>query len=145
MGSQGDNDVCFLSARELALRIRMRELSAREVMAAFLCQIERINPKINAIVAKLDDEKCLALADEADRRLARGESVGSLHGLPFAFKDLVAAVGFPMTRGSMIFKDFMPAEDSVLVERLKHAGMIPIGKTNVSRSEERRVGKECRL
>ena len=83
-------------------------ISAREVMAAFLRQIARLNPKINAIVAKSTDEKCLALADEADRRIARGDDVGPLHGLPFAFKDLDPAVGFPMTRGSLIFKDFMP-------------------------------------
>jgi amidase len=125
-------DICFLSARELAHLIATRELSAREVMAAFLGQISRVNPKINAIVAKLDDDKCLALASEADRRLALGEQVGPLHGLPFAFKDLDPAVGFPMTRGSPIFKDFMPGEDSVLVERLRLAGVIPIGKTNVS-------------
>jgi amidase len=121
-----------MSACELAQVIRARGISAREVMTAFLAQIERVNPKINAIVAKLPDDKCLVLADEADRRLARGDDVGPLHGLPFAFKDLDAAVGFPLTRGSPIFKDFMPAEDSVLVERLKHAGVIPIGKTNVS-------------
>jgi amidase len=121
-----------MSGRELAGLIRTRSISAREVMAAFLRQIERVNPKINAIVAKLDDDKCLALADDADRRLARGDEVGLLHGLPFAFKDLDPAVGFPMTRGSKIFKDFMPGEDSVLVERLKGAGVIPIGKTNVS-------------
>src|SRR5262245_29787057 len=121
-----------MSARELAQRMRTREISAREVMSAFLRQIERINPKINAIVAKLDDDKCLALADEADRRLSRGDVVGALHGLPFAFKDLDPAVGFPLTRGSRFFKDFMPAEDSVLVERLKNGGVIPIGKTNVS-------------
>ncbi|MSP37125.1 MAG: amidase [Deltaproteobacteria bacterium] len=124
--------LCFTSARELAASIRARAVSAREVMAAFLDQIARVNPKINAIVAKLDDEKCLALADEADRRLSRGDDVGPLHGLPFAFKDIDPAVGFPMTRGSAIFKDFMPSEDSVLVERLRRAGVIPIGKTNVS-------------
>lgn len=121
-----------MGARELAKSIRVRDLSAREVMSAFLEQIERVNPRINAIVAKLEDEKCLALADEADRRLARGDDVGPLYGLPFAFKDLDPAVGFPLTRGSRIFKDFIPVEDSVLVERLKHAGVIPIGKTNVS-------------
>jgi amidase len=121
-----------MSACELAQLIRARSISAREVMTAFLRQIERINPRINAIVAKLDDDKCLALAEEADRRLARGEEVGLLHGLPFAFKDLDAAVGFPMTRGSSIFKNFMPSEDSVLVERLRCAGVLPIGKTNVS-------------
>jgi amidase len=126
------NEICFMSGRGLARLIRAREISAREVMAAFLAQIERVNPKINAIVAKLDDSQCLALADQVDRRLARGESVGVLHGLPFAFKDLDPAVGFPLTRGSRIFRDYMPAEDSILGERLKNAGVIPIGKTNVS-------------
>jgi len=121
-----------MSAARLAALIRARKVSVCEVMAVFLRQIERLNPKINAIVAKLDDDKCLALADDADRRLAHGDDVGPLHGLPFAFKDLDPAVGFPMTRGSKIFKDFMPGEDSVLVERLKRAGVIPIGKTNVS-------------
>ena len=125
-------ELCFTSARELTQLLRSRAVSAREVMAAFLAQIARLNPRINAIVAKLDDEKCLALADDADRRLSRGDEVGPLHGLPFAFKDLDAAVGFPMTRGSPIFEGFMPSEDSVLVERLRRAGVIPIGKTNVS-------------
>ena len=126
------SELSFMSARELAQLIRDRSISAREVMGAFLRQINRLNPKINAIVAKLGDDKCLALAQDADRRLDRGESVGPLHGLPFAFKDLDAAVGFPLTRGSTIFKNFMPVEDSVLVDRLRKAGVIPIGKTNVS-------------
>jgi amidase len=126
------NELCFTSGRRLAELIRGRALSAREVMGAFLRQIERVNPKINAIVAKLEDEKCLAHADQADQRLMGGEAVGPLHGLPFAFKDLDSAVGFPMTRGSTIFKDYMRREDSVLVERLRGAGVIPIGKTNVS-------------
>ena len=132
MNSGSDQEMCFMSARQLAALIRERKLSSHEVMSAFLRQISGINPKINAIVAKLDDEQCLALADDADQRLARGEEVGPLHGLPFAFKDLDPAVGFPMTRGSLIFKDFMPTEDSVLVERLRRAGVIAIGKTNVS-------------
>jgi len=132
MASLADTDLCFMSARELAQLIGARSISAREVMGEFLRQINRLNPKINAIVAKLDDEECLALADEADRRLARGEEFGALHGLPFAFKDSDPAVGFPLTRGSTIFRNFMPTEDSVLVERLRKAGVIPIGKTNVS-------------
>ena len=123
--------LCFASARELSRSIRAREVSAREVMVAHVAQIDRLNPTLNAIVARLDGEHCLALADEADRRIARGETVGPLHGLPFAFKDLEAAVGFPFTRGSPIFADEMPAEDTVLVRRLKRAGAIPIGKTNV--------------
>ena len=125
------DDLCFMSGRELALLIRARKLSAREVMAAHLKQIARVNPKINALVGMLDDDKCMALADDADRRLARNERVGPLHGLPFAFKDLEAAVGLPYTRGSLIFKGDMPKEDTVLVERLRAAGVVPIGKTNV--------------
>lgn len=123
--------LCFTGARQLAHLIRARRISAREVMLAHLEQIRKANPKINAIVARLDDERCLALADEADRRLARKERVGPLHGLPIAFKDYEPAVGFPWTRGSPIYKDFMPQEDSVLVERLRKAGALPIGKTNV--------------
>jgi amidase len=111
--------------------IRARQVSAREVMAAHLVPINRLNPGLNAIVARLDDDRCLALADEADRRLASGADAGPLHGLPIAFKDLEPAVGFPWTRGSPIFAHEMPVEDSVLVERLRRAGTIPIGKTNV--------------
>lgn len=125
------SDLCFMSARELHSLLRTRKLSAHELMAAYLQQINRVNPKINAIVAKLDDDKCLLMADEADRHLASGEKVGPLHGLPIAFKDTEAAIGFPFTRGSLIYKDYMPTEDTVLVERLRNAGAVPIGKTNV--------------
>jgi amidase len=124
-------DLCFTGGRELASLIRARKISARELMAAHLDRINRLNPTLNAIVAKLDDDQCLALADDADRRLARGDDVGPLHGLPWAFKDLEDAVGFPCTAGSPIFKDRMPAEDSALVAVLRRAGVIPIGKTNV--------------
>ncbi len=123
--------ICFASARELAASIRTRQVSAREVMSAHLAQIRRLNPLLNAIVAKLDDQSCLALADAADRELASGNPLGPLHGLPIAFKDMESAVGFPFTKGSPIFKDLLPAEDTVLVERLRRAGAIPIGKTNV--------------
>ena len=125
------DELCFLSAREQARLVRDREVSARELMAAYLDRIARINPQINAIVAKLDDERCLALADEADRSVGRGEIVGPLHGLPHAFKDFEPAAGFPFTMGSPIFRATMPKEDSVLVERLRKAGVVPIGKTNI--------------
>src|SRR5688572_5334409 len=125
------DELCFSSAVELARMIRSREVSAREVMAAHLARIERFNPRLNAIVAKLDDDACLDLADAADRRVANGERLPPLHGLPTAFKDLQAAVGFPHTRGSLVYKDALPAEDSVFIERLRGAGVIPIGKTNV--------------
>jgi amidase len=123
--------LCFASARELAKQIRSRQVSCREVMTAFLAQIARLNPRLNAIVAKLDDDQCLALADKADRAFSDGGPIGPLHGLPIAFKDLEPAVGFPQTKGSPIFRNFLPDADSVLVERIRRAGAIPIGKTNV--------------
>src|SRR5436190_1458248 len=83
-------ELCFMSARDLAGLIRLRKLSAREVMTAYLDQINRFNPTLNAIVARLDDERCIALADAADRRASQGETLGPLHGLPIAFKDLEA-------------------------------------------------------
>ena len=125
------SDLCFMDARKLAGLVRMHEVSSREVMTAYLAQINRLNPTLNAIVAKLPDEECLKLADDADRRFARGEKSGALHGLPIAFKDLQAVVGFPYTQGSPIFKDVFPTEDTVIVQRLRQAGAIPIGKTNV--------------
>ena len=125
------DDLCFKSARDLSQLIRNRKLSAREVMAAHLRQIARVNPMLNAIVAKLPDDQCLALADAADRQQARGEMLGPLHGLPIAIKDLDPAVGFPFTRGSPIFRNDMPKADSVVVERLRSAGALLIGKTNV--------------
>src|SRR4051812_14466129 len=127
----GDTGICHTSGRDLAALIRSRRISAREVMAAHLDRINRYNPTLNAIVAKLEDDVCLALADDADRALARGDDVGPLHGLPWCFKDLEDAVGFPCTAGSPIFRDRMPAEDSPLVALLRRAGVIPIGKTNV--------------
>jgi amidase len=120
-----------MSARELAGLIRTRQVSAREVMVAHLNQIDRFNPRLNAIVAKLPDEQCLALADQSDVIAASGRELGPLHGLPTAFKDLQPATGFPFTRGSPIFKNDVPVADSVLVERVRHAGAIAIGKTNV--------------
>jgi amidase len=124
-------DVRFASVRELSRQIQIRQLSSREVMSACLAQINRLNPALNAIVARLDDDRCLALADAADRATARGEAGGPLHGLPTAFKDLEPAAGFPFTRGSPIYKDLIATEDSVIVERIRRAGAIAIGKTNV--------------
>ena len=80
--------LCFTSARALAGLIARRKVSAREVMQAHLAQIARLNPQVNAIVAKLPDEACLALADAADARQTAGDPLGPLHGLPVAFKDL---------------------------------------------------------
>jgi len=125
------NEICFMTAVELAGKIRNRELSAREVMAAHLDQIERINPEVNAIVSMLAPEQALDLADQADARQAAGEVLGPLHGLPTAFKDLVDATGFPTSQGSPIFAGTMPKQDALMVERIRRAGALGIGKTNV--------------
>jgi len=124
-----DTHIYFLTATELAERIRARELSATEVMEAHLTQIERVNPRVNAIITLLP-ERAMEGAGAADEALARGEDVGPLHGLPIAHKDLVLTKGIRTTFGSRIFKDFVPEGDALIVERLKRAGAITIGKTN---------------
>src|ERR1043166_4344874 len=121
----------MVDGRQLAEMIRSRRVSAREVMAEHLGRIERHNPTLNAIVARVDPDRCLALADDADRTLASGHDVGPLHGLPWAFKDLEDAAGLMWTQGSPIFKDRVATTDSPLVALLKRAGVIAIGKTNV--------------
>ena len=123
-------EICFLTATELARRIRAKELSVREVMEAHLTQIECVNPKVNAIVTHSDPTEVMDQADAADAALARGEVVGPLHGLPIAHKDLVETKDLRTTYGSPIFKDFVPEHDALIVERLKKAGAITIGKTN---------------
>ena len=122
-------EICFMTATELSRRIRAKDLSAREVMEAFLTQIERVNPKVNAIVTLLP-EQGFEQADAADNALTRGEATAALHGLPIAHKDLFETRGIRTTFGSPIYKDFVPAEDALIVERLKKAGAITIGKTN---------------
>ena len=122
-------DICQLSATELARLIREKALSCREVLSAHLARIDAINPRVNAIVTLIAD-RAMDEARAADERLARGEPVGPLHGLPIAHKDLQATAGVRTTFGSPIFRDHIPSEDSPLVRRLKAAGAITIGKTN---------------
>jgi amidase len=121
--------ICFLRATELVRLVRAREMSAREVIEAHLAQIERLNPKVNAIVT-LTAEQAMDQAHAADDALARGEEVGPLVGLPVAHKDLLPTEGIRTTFGSLVFKDFVPDHDALIVERLKRAGAISVGKTN---------------
>src|SRR5271165_728278 len=121
--------LCFLSTVEMARLIRTKQLSAREALAEHLKHIERVNPKVNAIVT-LVPEMAAAAAAKADERQARGETLGPLHGLPAAHKDLVETRGIRTTFGSLLYKDYIPAEDDLVVERMHRAGAITIGKTN---------------
>ena len=126
-------ELCFLTATELARRIRAREVSCEEVMRAHIDQIGRLNPTVNAIVTFLP-EQALASARSADEALARQRApapeTAPLYGLPVAHKDLVLTKGIRTTFGSPLFRDFVPDADSLIVERLKAAGAITLGKTN---------------
>ncbi|MXY79944.1 MAG: amidase [Chloroflexi bacterium] len=119
----------FRSARDLADLVRRRELSAREVVEAHLAQIERVNPRVNAICT-LIPEQALADADDADAALAAGRPCGPLHGLPIVIKDLVSTAGIRTTFGSPIYADHVPDQDDLIVERLRAAGAIILGKSN---------------
>ena len=123
--------ICSLDSVELARRIRSGEVSCREVAAAFLDRIDAVNPAVNAIVSLRPRGEILAEADAADRHLASGGAAGPLFGLPVAIKDLAATKGLRTTWGSRIFADFVPDEDDFFVARMRAAGAIVIGKTNV--------------
>jgi amidase len=121
--------VCFMSAIEMARLIRTKKLSAREALAEHLKQIERVNPKVNAIVT-LVPEMAVADAAKADEMQARKEKLGPLHGLPVAHKDLLETRGVRTTFGSPLYRDYVPTEDDLVVDRMRRAGAIMIGKTN---------------
>jgi amidase len=122
--------VVFRSARTLAAQIASRELSAVEVMRAFLERIERLNGQVNAIVSLRPAGDLLAEASAVDRKLAAGEAVGPLLGLPMAIKDLSLTRGLRTTFGSTLYRNFVPTSDDLYVERVRRAGAIVIGKTN---------------
>jgi amidase len=120
-----------LDAHALSSAIHAREVSCVEVMQAYLARIHRINPRFNAIVNLADDDTLLAQAAQRDVELARGASRGWMHGMPQAIKDAANATGFPTTYGSVPLKDNVARVDGVMVERMKAAGCIVIGKTNM--------------
>ena len=118
------------SAVELSGLTRSGELSAVEVVQAHVAEIERLNPTVNAIV-DFQPERALAQAGRLDRAWRKDEHHGPLYGLPVAHKDLVPAAGFRFTQGSPIFRDRVAQQDHIVVERMKAAGAIALGKTNV--------------
>jgi amidase len=124
-------EICTWDADVLSGRIKARDVSCREVMEAFLGQIDRVNPELNAIIQRQLPDDLLAQADERDAQLARGEYMGWMHGMPQAIKDTALAKGIIAAQGSPILKDFVAPVDQIIVERAKAAGAIVIGKTNV--------------
>ena len=125
-----ENDIVLMDAAALSKAIHSRKISCVEVMGAYLDHIERVNPRVNAIVALQERGDLLMQARERDAQLGRGESMGVLHGFPHAVKDLQAVKGMRTTQGSAILKDFVPPLDGIMVQRLRDAGAIFIGKTN---------------
>ena len=124
------SELVWKTAVELAGLIRRGEVSAVEVLMACLEQIDAVNPQLNAIVTYLP-ERALELARRADEKQARGDKLGVLHGLPIAHKDLFETAGICTTMGSPAFSDYIPKSDDLIIARLKQAGCITLGKTNV--------------
>jgi amidase len=120
-----------MSATELAAVIRRREVSAREVIEAHLRRIDAVNPALNAIVIRLD-EQALAAADAADRAAGAGAGAPPLRGVPFTIKECFDLAGTPTTHGAKLWADAYPTQDAPDVARLKAAGAIPIGRTNLA-------------
>jgi amidase len=120
----------FRSATELAASIRRREVSSRELLEIYLSRIEKHNPALNAVVT-LDAERARTRAAEADAALARGESWGPLHGLPITVKDSFETAGVRTTSGSPTLSGHVPATDADAVKRLRGAGAVIFGKTNL--------------
>jgi amidase len=118
-------ELCFTPARQLARLLKARKISAVEVVRAFIARIERVNPKVNAIVTFLPEA-----ALKAAKVLDRSKSKPPLAGLPIAYKDLVPTKGVRTTFGSLVYENHVPHEDHLIVERLAAAGAILIGKTN---------------
>ncbi|WP_025137893.1 amidase [Achromobacter sp. DH1f] len=125
------NDIVAMPAHALSDAIRQRRVSCREVMSAYLQHIDAVNPQLNAIVARRDADELLREADERDAQLAAGQWLGWLHGLPQAPKDLTAVRGMVTSMGSLVYKDHVSPHDSILVERMRAAGAIFIGRSNV--------------
>ncbi|NMZ25644.1 amidase [Pseudomonas proteolytica] len=124
-------NIVELDAIALSQAIHARQVSCHDVMQAYLAQIARFNPSVNALVSLRDEEHVLAEAQACDRELDQGRSRGWMHGMPQAIKDLAATKGLRTTMGSPLFAEQVPAEDAIAVARVRASGAIIIGKSNV--------------
>src|SRR5213592_4065956 len=125
-----DSDIVFKSGQELASLIKTRQLSAVDVVRAYLTRIEALHPKVNAFITIAGDE-AIARARQVDKEIAAGKYRGPLHGLPYAPKDILATRGIRTTNGSKVTSDWIPAYESTITSRLNKAGAILIGKLNL--------------
>jgi amidase len=130
MTASSTHDIVSLDAVALSRAIHARDVSCVEVMNASLAQIDRLNPTVNAIVAMQNRDTLIALANERDTQLSRGESLGPLHGFPQAPKDILPVAGMVTTKGSPIYAGEISQIDAVVFERARKAGAIFIGRTN---------------
>jgi amidase len=127
---QNEPAITRLDARALSAAIHGKQVSCREVMQAYLQRIDDQNPAHNALVSLQAPEALLQEADARDAQLARGESMGWMHGMPQAIKDMANSAGIVTTLGSPLMRDFVAKEDSLMVRRMKAAGCIVVGKSN---------------
>ncbi|MFQ6026038.1 MAG: amidase [Dehalococcoidia bacterium] len=143
-----DSEMCFAPATELLELIKSKEVSIIELVELFYQRIAELNPKLNAYLA-LCPEQALEAARQAQEAVQQGQPLGPLHGIPISVKDLEMTQGIPTTVGSALFQDRVPEVDSVVVERVRNAGAIILGKTNtpefgLSGTTENRLGDACR-
>ena len=143
-----DKDLAFAPAWRVKELIKGKQVSPVELTELFFDRIEALNPKLNAYLT-LTQEEALAEARTAERAVVAGETLGPLHGIPISVKDLEVTKGTRTTLGSRLFQDTVPEQDSIVVERVRRAGAIVLGKTNtpefgLSGTTENRLGDACR-
>lgn len=126
----GQDEIALEPATNLAARIRAREVSSRELLQMLLDRVDRINPEVNAVVT-LDADRAMEAASKADDQVTAGGDLGPLHGLPVTIKDAIEVGGIRSTGGAVALRDHVPAADAPAVARLRQAGAVVFGKTNV--------------
>ena len=124
-----DSDLLKLDMTTLSMKIKQKEISSKEVTCQLLKRIEKVNPLLNAFIT-IAGEKAIETAEQMEKEIASGHYRGPLHGIPIGLKDLIYTKGIRTTMGSMIYHDFIPDHDATVVETLKQAGAIMIGKLN---------------
>jgi Asp-tRNA(Asn)/Glu-tRNA(Gln) amidotransferase A subunit family amidase len=143
-----DRELAFTPAYELAKLIAQKKLSPVELTEACLRRVEELNPRLNAFLTITADE-AMDDARNAEEAVMRGETLSPLHGVPTSIKDLELTKGVRTTKGSLAYQDWVPDQDEIVVERIRSAGAIILGKTNtpefgLSGTTENRLGDDCR-